>query len=71
MRDKKGNAIVCRYLRENGISVDSGAAHQANGENTEDVRRTAKVYIKRVLHAYSTSLLGREGERSLFIMTMN
>ncbi|KAL5610413.1 hypothetical protein FOBRF1_006530 [Fusarium oxysporum] len=67
VRDDKGNAVVYRFARENGVGVDTGAANQANRGSAEDIRRTANVYIKRVFYGNLTPLLNSEGKRPVHI----
>jgi RHS repeat-associated protein len=56
-RDDKGNAVLYRYKREDGLGVDLGNAHERNRGSRDDDGRKANRYLKRIHYGNRTSLL--------------
>lgn len=66
-RDDKGNAVLYRYKAEDGQGVDLRRAHERNRGPTNDPRRTANRYLKRIHYGNATPLLDNAGARPRFL----
>lgn len=69
-RDDKGNAIFYEYKEEDGIGIDTTLLSERNRGATNDIRRTANKYIKRIKYGNRASLLDHsieDGTRPHFI----
>lgn len=68
-RDDKGNAIVYRYRREDGIGVDLSKPHERNRGDRDDVRRQANRYIDSIQYGNQRPLLNDAGRRPSFLQS--
>ena len=66
-RDDKGNAVLYRYKKEDGLGVDLGRASERNRGPATTRRRTANRYLKRIYYGNRTSLLDNAGHRPRFL----
>ncbi|HEY7275501.1 MAG TPA: SpvB/TcaC N-terminal domain-containing protein [Trebonia sp.] len=66
-RDDRGNAVLYRYVAEDGAGADLGASHQRNRGPHDDPRRGANRYLKRVHYGNRASLLDGDAERPKFL----
>ncbi|MCC2314104.1 SpvB/TcaC N-terminal domain-containing protein, partial [Cellulomonas xiejunii] len=66
-RDDKGNAVLYRYVAEDGTAADLGASHQRNRGPRDDARRSANRYLKRIHYGNRASLLDADAARPRFL----
>lgn len=66
-RDDKGNGMLFRYKAEDGVGVDLTQVNQRNRGASNDSRRTANRYLKRIYYGNRTSLLDNTGHRPRFL----
>lgn len=62
-RDDKGNAVVYEYKAEDGAGVDPRRAHERNRGDSDDARRAANRYPKRIRYGNRLTLLDAAGQR--------
>lgn len=63
-RDTKGNAIVYIYKAEDGVNVPFNHANEHGRGDTNDSRRAANRYIKKIRYGNLAPLLDSEGRRA-------
>ena len=66
-RDDKGNAVVYEYKPDDGAGVVHSRAHERNRGESDDPRRTANRYLKRIHYGNRTTLLDQDGQRPPFL----
>lgn len=66
-RDDKGNALVYMYKSEDGTGLDFSLAHEKNRGKSDDPRRTANRYLKKIRYGNRDPLLDKDGKRPLFV----
>ncbi len=62
-RDDKGNAILYKYKKEDGIGVDLTQAHERNRGDADDLHRKTNRYLKHIRYGNRKPLLDNEGHR--------
>nr|WP_284446580.1 SpvB/TcaC N-terminal domain-containing protein [Fluviibacter phosphoraccumulans] len=66
-RDATGNAILYRYKSEDGNGIETAKASERNRGPSEDPRRTANRYLKRIHYGNRQPLLDDTGQRPTFL----
>lgn len=66
-RDDRGNAVLYEYKPEDGAGIDLAQAHERNRGSSDDARRAANRYLKRIRYGNQTPLLDSGGMRPVFL----